>query len=122
MKKAPAKKAPAKKPTGSTSGAAGVSSAKKTPGLTRAERKVVLEHLNEIAPDTFDEGELGPWSFEDISVVNGEFRVAASNRDGETALWFKHPGPVLGGPGRVNPSWFDAFSRCMLATEQESDD
>ena len=54
-------------------------------------KKAALAHLNEICPDTFDEGEFGPWEFTDLSRDGDEWTLSFSNSEGADVVFKIHP-------------------------------
>lgn len=79
-----------------------------------------LAHLNEICPDTFDEGSFGPWTFTTLSREANTWRLAFSNSTGDDAVRFSFDGACVQGPHNiVNNAWFDAVNAAILVWESE---
>jgi hypothetical protein len=80
-----------------------------------------LEHLNAICPDTFDEGELGPWKFTDLSRTGATWTLSFQNAVGEDSLRFDFDGECVEGDGIVAPPWFEQVNTAILDWESARD-
>jgi hypothetical protein len=56
--------------------------------------RMVLDDLNEVAPDTVDEGEFGPWTFEAIEKTKTHWLVGFENSEGSDIVAFKSKHPL----------------------------
>ena len=86
--------------------------------LSMEQKKEALAYLNEIAPDTFDEGEFGSWRFTSISRSEEEWRIGFRNRsaaDGDV-LTFRLAGEAMEG-GAPRQAWSDALQRAVFDWE-----
>ncbi|MEX1365212.1 MAG: hypothetical protein AB1Z98_18945 [Nannocystaceae bacterium] len=87
--------------------------------LSDAHKQAALEHLNEICPDTFDEGEFGPWKFTGLSRKGDEWSLAFENSEGDDGITFTFAGDCVDGSGSVVDEWFEQINSGILEWEQE---
>jgi hypothetical protein len=93
--------------------------------LSAEHRKILLDHLNEIAPDTFNEGEFSGWQFRTIDVVDGSTWMVAfrnSGTEGSEVLQFSFEGDALDGDGGVRDAWTDALNKAIFAWEARNNE
>ena len=92
--------------------------------LDAAHAAAALAHLNEICPDTFDEGSFGPWTFTSLTREGNTWRLAFSNSTGDDAVRFTFAEPCVEGPhNSINSNWFEAVNSAILDWEgQQGDD
>lgn len=78
--------------------------------LASTHAKQALEHLNEICPDTFDEGEFGPWTFHQLSRQGSRWALSFDNSKGQDCVLFTFEGDCVDEDGVVNDEWFEQAS------------
>ncbi|MBX3216786.1 MAG: hypothetical protein KF850_32425 [Labilithrix sp.] len=88
--------------------------------LTDEQKKQALSHLNEICPDTFDEGEFGPWKFTDLARDGARWTLAFENRDGADRVSFEFAGDCVDDGGIVVTDWFEQINARILEWESEA--
>ncbi|MBT8493958.1 MAG: hypothetical protein KJO07_12970 [Deltaproteobacteria bacterium] len=84
----------------------------------RDTEKKAVDHLNAIAPGSYDDGELGPWHFEALEVQQGDWTLSFVNRAGSGALRFFFDRPCLSFTGEVDPQWLSKASEAIAAHER----
>ena len=87
--------------------------------LSPEHKALALAHLNDIAPDTFDEGQFGQWKFSTLQREDDRWNLAFSNTgssDGDVVS-FAFAGDAIDARGSVNPAWFEALSAAVLDWE-----
>lgn len=92
--------------------------------LSPAHTQTVLAHLNEIAPDTFDEGSFGRWTFTSLRRDADTWALAFTNTgavDGDLTT-FHFAGDCVDADGRVSDAWFEAVNTAVLDWESEMSD
>jgi hypothetical protein len=89
--------------------------------LTEKSKKVALEHLNEICPDTFDEGEFGPWKFTALERDGASWTLSFNNVNGEGSVMFDFDGDCLDAKGIVVSDWFEQINAAILVYEAGDD-
>ncbi len=77
--------------------------------LTPEHQKRALDHLNEICPDTFDEGENGPWKFTSLSREGSTWTLAFQNAAGSDSVRFEFDGDCVDETGIV-ADWFERIN------------
>lgn len=89
--------------------------------LSPEHTKIVLAHLNQIAPDTFNEGEFGRWKFTNVSRNGADWYVGFTNSgvvDGD-GVSFAFDGECVGEHGSIRSEWFEALNSAVLAWETD---
>ena len=79
----------------------------------------VLKFLNQIAPDTFNEGEFGNWTFTSLARKGDEWRIGFRNRaaaDGDV-LTFELAGEAFDPAGNLRQEWLDALNNAIFGWE-----
>jgi hypothetical protein len=92
--------------------------------LPAEHKKSVLDHLNHIAPDTFDEGEFGRWRFSSLAREGSRWRVGFENSgapDGDVVS-FAFEGDCVDEQGIVRSEWFEALNDAVMSWESEQSD
>lgn len=87
--------------------------------LSDAHKQAALEHLNEIGPDTFDEGEFGPWKFTDLAREGDQWSLAFENSEGADGITFTFAGDCIDGSDSVVDEWFEQINSGILEWEQQ---
>ncbi len=92
--------------------------------LSAEHRQTLLSHLNDIAPDTFNEGDYGNWDFRTIQLEGSTWMVAFRNSgtDGSEVLQFSFEGDAVDAEGRVQDAWMDALNEAIFAWERAAGD
>lgn len=85
-------------------------------------KKAALSHLNEICPDTFDEGEFGPWTFGDITREGDTWTLAFSNSEGVDSVSFTFAGDCVTESGSVVDDWFEQINSAIIEWEMGMSD
>lgn len=88
--------------------------------LSDAHKKAALAHLDDIAPDTFDEGEFGPWTFTGLDREGDEWTLDFDNSEGSDSVTFTFSGDCLDDSGGVVKEWFEEINTALLAWEQDA--
>ena len=86
--------------------------------ISSQDSEFVCSWLNELAPDTFDEGEFGEWTFQSIKINDGEWVVEFHNSEGDDSVSFTHSGGAVV-EGVVESSWMDRLNQAILQWECE---
>jgi hypothetical protein len=87
--------------------------------LSDAHKQAALAHLNEIAPDTFDEGEFGPWTFTGLRREDDTWVLEFDNAEGADGVRFKYAGDCVDEAGSVADDWFEQINQAILEWESE---
>lgn len=91
--------------------------------LSEAHKSAALRHLNQICPDTFDEGEFGPWSFIDLERQGEKWTLSFKNGQTDSDdVTFAYAGDCLGPDGTVSQDWFERINEAILEWEQDAGD
>lgn len=85
--------------------------------LTDEHREIGLAHLNEICPDTFDEGEFGPWTFTSLGRKDDAWTLEFDNSAGSDLVEFTYAGGVVDDGGGVSHDWFEQVSAAIQTWE-----
>lgn len=85
--------------------------------LSDTHKEVVLTHLNDICPDTFDEGEFGPWTFTGLTRDGSTWTVSFENALGDESAGFDYDGDCVDERGVVDPDFFEQLSGSISAWE-----
>lgn len=88
--------------------------------LSEEHKKIALAHLNDICPDTFDEGEFGPWSFTDLSRDGDNWSLSFDNSEGEDCVAFKWAADCVDEHGGVVQDWFEQINAAILEWESDA--
>ena len=91
--------------------------------LSTEHKTLALKHLNDIAPDTFNEGQFGSWKFTSLRREEDRWNVGFRNSgasDGDVAS-FTFAGDAVDASGSVSSDWFEALSAAILNWEQDMD-
>jgi len=72
--------------------------------LDPKDAKMALSELNEIAPDTVDEGDYGPWNFTKLTKKGNTYTLSFTNSEGKDKFVFDFEEPLIV-DGRVNQKW-----------------
>ncbi len=89
--------------------------------LSPEHTKIVLAHLNSIAPDTFNEGDFSRWSFTSVRRKGAEWSVGFTNTgaaDGD-GVSFSFDGECVDEHGSVRSEWFEVLNTAVLEWESE---
>jgi hypothetical protein len=97
---------------------------------TRAERapldpehvKTVLEDLNESAPDTFDEGRFGSWTFDAIEKTAKHWLVAFENAHGSDYVAFSTRHALVDDDGTSSQDWINSLIEAIGEWEKDQPD
>ncbi len=87
--------------------------------LEPADKSLALAHLNDICPDTFDEGDFGPWKFTDLTREGDQWTLTFNN--GEASgddVEFTFAGSCRDG-GEVDQNWFQQVNAAILVWERK---
>jgi hypothetical protein len=87
--------------------------------LSDDHKQAALAHLNEIAPDTFDEGEFGPWTFTGLSREGDTWTLEFDNAEGGDAIGFVFAGNCVEDSGGIVDEWFEQINGAILEWEAE---
>lgn len=90
--------------------------------LSDEHKKAALDHLNEICPDTFDEGEFGPWQFTGLSRNGETWTLSFSNSEGGDSVEFTFAGDCVDGSGGVVSDWFEQINTAIIDWEMGMSD
>jgi hypothetical protein len=85
--------------------------------LTQEHKRRTLDHLNDICPDTFDEGAFGPWTFTDLTQKGATWTLSFSNKSGRDCVEFDSDASCLDEDERISSEWFDALNARILTWE-----
>jgi hypothetical protein len=85
--------------------------------LTEGHKTAALLHLNEICPDTFDEGEFGPWTFTDLTREGDNWTLSFDNSEGSDAVTFRFVGDCVDESSVVVDEWFEQVNSTILDWE-----
>jgi len=102
-------------------GGAAAEGKKPSPKLSEAHKTAALLHLNEIGPDTFDEGEFGPWTFTNLSRDGDSWTLSFGNSEGSDSVTFSYAGDCVDDydeSSRVISDWFEQINSTILEWEQ----
>lgn len=88
--------------------------------LSDAHKQAALAHLNDICPDTFDEGEFGPWTFTDLSREGDEWTLDFDNAEGSDAVKFTFAGDCVDDDGITSQDWFEQINAAILEWESSA--
>ena len=86
--------------------------------LSDEHKKIALAHLNDICPDTFDEGEFGPWKFTDLSRNEDRWTLAFDNCEGGDSVRFTWATDCVNAEGSIVDDWFEQISAAILEWER----
>lgn len=81
--------------------------------LDESEVATVLEHLNDVAPDTFDEAGLGNWTFTGIEKTATKWVVAFDVGEESDAVAFATKHHLVDAQGQTSSRWFDALGKAV---------
>ena len=87
--------------------------------LTDDDREAALAHLNEICPDTFDEGEFAPWTFTGLQRIEDLWTLSFDNANGSDQVEFTYTGGCVD-DGIVTNDGFEAVNTAIQAWESEA--
>jgi hypothetical protein len=90
--------------------------------LSDSHRQASLAHLNEIAPDTFDEGSFGPWSFTNLRREGAEWTLSFTNADGASRVGFTYEGDCVNASGAIVDEWFEKLNDAIFQWEADADE
>jgi hypothetical protein len=79
--------------------------------------RMVLDDLNEIAPDTVDEGKFGPWTFDAIEKTKTHWLVGFENSTGSDIVAFKSKHP-LANDNKSSQKWTDDLMDAIREWEE----
>lgn len=89
--------------------------------VTPEHKQIVLAHLNDIAPDTFNEGSFHRWRFWGLKREADQWRVNFSNSSHEgdegDGVSFEHAGDCVDADGGIHAEWFEALNAAILRWE-----
>jgi len=85
--------------------------------LTEQHVQIILAHLNDISPDTFDEGSFGPWNFTGLKRDNDQWTLEFSYAEGDDCVGFTYAGDCVDAEGGVSDEWFDQVNDAILEWE-----
>lgn len=88
--------------------------------LTDAHKQVALAHLNDISPDTFDEGEFGPWTFTGLHREGDEWTLDFDNAEGGDSVTFTFAGDCVDADGTASQDWFEQINAAILEWENDA--
>ncbi len=88
--------------------------------LAPAHKAAALAQLNDIAPDTFDEGEFGPWTFTDLTREGDEWTLSFDNGEADSVT-FTHTGDCIV-DGAMSQDWFEQINAAILEWESQNGD
>ncbi len=86
--------------------------------LTQKEIKLALDTLNDIAPDTVDEGEFGPWKFTNLTKNGDEYSLSFTNVDGPSCFVFNFKNPLII-DNQVNEKWTQKIMDLSIEWEDQ---
>ncbi|MBN1499089.1 MAG: hypothetical protein JW982_02960 [Spirochaetes bacterium] len=89
--------------------------------LSDREKKTVLDGLNEICPDTFNEGSHGEWEFTDIVQDGKKWIVHFNNDSGTDYVSFNYDGSCVS-KNDMSQDWFESLSAAVSDWEMEQMD
>ena len=101
-------------------GGAAAEGKKPSPKLSEGHKTAALLHLNEICPDTFDEGEFGPWTFTNLSRDGDSWTLSFGNSEGSDSVTFSYAGDCVDDydeSSRVISDWFEQINSTILEWE-----
>jgi hypothetical protein len=89
--------------------------------LAEEHRQIVLAHLNDIAPDTFNEGEFSDWSFPTLKLEGSTWMLAFRNSgtEGSEVVQFSFEGDAVDANGAVQEDWMEALNAAIFGWESE---
>ncbi len=90
--------------------------------LSDEHKKAALSHLNEICPDTFNEGEFGPWTFTDLAREGEEWTLQFNNSEGADLVNFGFSGNCIDDSGGVVDEWFEKINAAIIEWEMGMSD
>lgn len=85
--------------------------------LSDAHKQAALAHLNDICPDTFDEGEFGPWTFTDLRRAGDQWTLDFDNAEGSDSVTFPFAGDCVDADGSVVDDWFEQINAAIIEWE-----
>ena len=85
--------------------------------LTDEHKKRALDHLNEICPDTFNEGAFGPWTFTDLARTGATWTLSFSNASGRDRVQFECDASCVDEDESIPSRWFDALNARIIEWE-----
>ncbi|MBK7882628.1 MAG: hypothetical protein IPJ81_01415 [Chitinophagaceae bacterium] len=90
-------------------------------------KKEILRFLNDVAPDTYNEGEYGNWEFKDVTKDGNEYTIDFENEhyeaEGERnsdSITFTTDLAPLNADGGVNLDWLDILNKTLQDEENPS--
>jgi hypothetical protein len=92
--------------------------------LDNTSKQTILAHFNAVSPETFDQGDFGPWSFSDLKLVGDKYVLSFSNAAGQDSIRFGFAGSPLGAGG-VSAAFSSAVTNAIEqweAVERGDDD
>jgi hypothetical protein len=87
--------------------------------LSDTDRTNLLDEVNEVSPDTFDEGPLGPWKFTDVARSGSTWTLSFVNREGKGAISFEYDGAAFDEDGLVSEGWSEQLNDAVATYEEE---
>jgi len=81
--------------------------------MTPQDQKRILSNLNSIAPDTFNEGQFGPWKFKSITQQDQTFTLTFTNAEGAGEIVFDYEGDPMD-DGYMSDEFFEVINECIL--------
>lgn len=85
--------------------------------LSDAHKQAALAHLNDICPDTFDEGDFGPWTFTGLRREGDAWTLDFDNAEGSDAVTFTFAGDCVDEDGGVVQDWFEQINAAIIDWE-----
>lgn len=89
--------------------------------MTTDPKTTILSFLNDIAPDTFSEGDFANWTFRSMSRDGDSWRIGFRNTGAEDGdvLSFTFAGEALDTTGSVRREWLDTLQQAVFRWEGE---
>lgn len=79
--------------------------------------QALCKHINQIAPDTFDEGEFGPWNFLKVTREGTSWRIKFDNAEGIDEVTFQQESPGLLANGNIDEPWMESLNHAVSIWE-----
>lgn len=87
--------------------------------MTDEQRVAVLEQLNDICPDTFDEGPFAPWKFTALTRNDDRWTLSFENSEGRSSASFTFQGDAVDANGIVAKRWFTRARKALNEWERD---
>lgn len=85
--------------------------------LSDAHKQAALAHLNDSCPDTFDEGDFGPWTFTGLGREGDAWTLEFDNAEGSDEVTFTFAGDCIDDGGGLVQDWFEQINAAIIEWE-----